>query len=113
MRAGQLRHLIVVEQRTQTQDTFGGQPETGATLTSVWADINPLSGREREAAQVINVDISHEITIRYRSIFADPRVMAAYRLRYGTRLFNIHASFVVDEHNREMTLLASEGMNIE
>lgn len=112
MRAGQLRHRIAVEQRTQTLDTFGDQPETWSNVCYVWADINPLSGREREAAQVINVEISHEITIRYQSQFADPRVMAAYRLRYGTRLFNIHGSFIVDEHNREMTILAGEGMNL-
>jgi SPP1 family predicted phage head-tail adaptor len=113
MRAGNLRHQIVIEQRSATQDSFGGLPETWSTLKTVYAEIQPLSGREKEAAQAINVDISHQINIRYQSAFADPRVTAAYRVRFGSRLFNIHASMNVDERNQEITLLASEGMNIE
>src|SRR6266403_3642030 len=112
MRAGQLRHRVVVEQQAQTQDSFGGQPLTWSTVATDWGDINPLSGREREAAQAINVEISHEITIRYQSGFADPKAMAAYRLRYGSRLFNIHGTLNVDERNREITVLAGEGMNV-
>jgi len=112
VRAGDLRHLVVIEQQAQTQDSFGGQPLTWTAVDTVWADINPLSGREREASQAINVEISHEITIWYQARFADPKVMAAYRLRYGTRLFNIHGTLNVDERNREITILAGEGMNI-
>jgi SPP1 family predicted phage head-tail adaptor len=112
MRAGPMRHQVVIEGRQATQDTFGEQSTTWATVDTVYADINPLSGREREAAQAINVEISHEITIRYQDEFSDPRVVAAYRVRYGTRLFNIHGSANVDERNREITLLAGEGMTV-
>jgi SPP1 family predicted phage head-tail adaptor len=112
MRAGDLRHLVVIEKRAATQDTFGEQSQTWQTVDTVWADINPLSGREREAAQAINVEISHEITIWYQAQFSDPKVMAVYRVRYGTRLFNIHGTLNVDERNREITILAGEGMNI-
>lgn len=112
IRAGQLRHRIDVQNRSVTLDSFGGQPLTWTTFATVWADVLPMSAREREASQAINVEVSHEITVRYRSDFADPKVMASRRIVYRGRYFNIQGIGNVDERNREMTIWAQEGMNL-
>ena len=112
MRAGDLRHQIVIEQQSASLDSFGGQVQTWSTVNTVFADIVPLSGRELEAAQAINTEISHQIRIRYQPALTDPKVVAAYRVRFGARLFNIHAAFNVDERNNELNLLAGEGLNL-
>lgn len=115
MRSGDLRHQIVIEQRSASQDSFGDQVQTWTTVTTTYADIVPLSGRELQAAQSISTEVSHQIRVRYNSniaSFSDPKLMAALRVRFGNRLFNIHASLNVDERNNEMNFLASEGLNL-
>lgn len=113
MRSGTLNRLIQVQSRTTTPDTFGGQSETWTTVGSVYALIEALSGNERAAAASYSTDVSHRVTCRYDPVlFVDPRVVATYRVLYGARIFNIQAMLNIDESNRTIELLASEGMNL-
>ncbi len=111
VRAGQLARRLRIQTRASTQDTFGGQQWIWTDLITIWADIQPLSGRELESAQHMASEISHQITVRYQPIFADTRVVAGYRALYKGRIFNIHASMNEDEKNAVITLLASEGLD--
>jgi SPP1 family predicted phage head-tail adaptor len=111
VRAGQLARRLLIQSRSSSQDTFGGQQLVWTDLITVWADIQPLSGRELESAQRMASEISHQITVRYQPIFADTRVVAGYRALYKGRIFNIHASMNEDEKNAVITLLASEGLD--
>ncbi|ARK96164.1 phage head closure protein [Burkholderia pseudomallei] len=110
MRAGQLNRLVAVQQRSTARDSFGQQIETWTTIKPVYAYIEALSGSERAAAQSISTDVSHRFTLRYDAIFADPRVVATYRIVYASRIFDINAALNIDESNRTVELLASEGM---
>ena len=110
MRAGQLNRLVAVQQRSTARDGFGQQVETWTTIKPVYAYIEALNGSERAAAQSISTDVSHRFTVRYDAIFADPRLVATYRVVYGTRIFDINAALNVDESNRTIELLASEGL---
>lgn len=111
MRAGDLRHRVTFQSRSAVTDTFGAQTDTWKNVTTVWADISPLSGRELMAAQAINVEISHKVEIRYQSLFAGPKAVAAMRILYGDRIFNIHASIDPDERRKSLELSCSEGLN--
>ena len=110
MRAGQLNRLVAVQQRSTARDSFGQQVEAWTTIKSVYAYIEALSGNERAAAQSISTDVSHRFTVRYDAIFADPRVVATYRIVYAGRIFDIAAALNVDESNRTVELLANEGL---
>ena len=110
-KSGDLRRSIQIQQRSATIDSVGGQSTTWTTVATVWADIQPLSGRELMAAQEVQAEVSHTISIRYQPLFSDPKAMAAMRVLYGTRIFNISASMNVDERNRLITLMANEGLN--
>ncbi|MCA8248078.1 phage head closure protein [Burkholderia multivorans] len=109
MRSGQLTRLVTVQQRDTARDSFGQQVESWSTVKSVYAYIEVLNGSERAAAQSVATDVSHRFTVRYDAIFADPRVVATYRIVYATRIFDIHAALNVEESNRTIELLASEG----
>lgn len=112
MRAGQLTRSIAIQQRSTGRDSFGQQLETWTDVKSVYAYIEALSGNERVAAQSLATDVSHRITVRWDSIFSDPRVASTYRAVYQGRYFNIGAVLNVDEANRVIELLASEGLNL-
>lgn len=112
MRAGTLTRMIDIQQQTVTKDSFGGQVQTWTTLKSVYALIEALSGNERMAAMSYSTDVSHRVTVRYDAIFDDPRVVAAYRVQYGARIFNVEAALNMDESNRTLELICSEGLNL-
>lgn len=111
LRAGQLTRRLRIQSRASTQDTFGSPNLVWTDVATVWAEIQPLSGRELESAQRLASEVSHQITVRYQSIFADTKIVAGYRALYKGRIFNIHASMNEDERNTVLTLLASEGLD--
>jgi head-tail adaptor len=112
MRGGTLNRLIQIQARTTTPDTFGGQSETWTTINSVYALIEALSASERSAAASYSTDVSHRVTCRFDpGTFADPRMVASYRVLYGTRIFNIAGMLNIDEANRTVQLMCDEGLN--
>ncbi|TCG08375.1 head-tail adaptor protein [Paraburkholderia steynii] len=110
VRAGTLDRGISVQQRTTQRDSFGQQIIAWSEIKTVYAHIEALTGSERDAAMSISADISHRITVRYDDIWSDPKTVAAYRIVYGTRTFNINAPMNIDEANRLVELLCTEGL---
>jgi SPP1 family predicted phage head-tail adaptor len=111
MRAGTLRKRILIQTQSGTIDTVGGQELVWSDVATVWGSIETLSGRELAIAQAINAELTHKITVRYRPELADPKVVASLRAVYQGRIFNIQYSDNVDERNREVSLIAAEGLN--
>lgn len=112
VRGGTLNRSINIQSRTTGKDSFGGQTQTWTTLKTVYALIEALSGSERAAAMSYSTDVSHRVTVRYDALWSDPRAVATYRIQYGTRLFNIEAAMNVDEANKVIELICSEGLNL-
>ena len=112
LRAGQLNRVVSIQQRSTTQDTFGGLPESWTEITQVYALIEALSGYEKMAADAVASGVSHRITVRYDPMFDDPKIAATYRIVYNTRIFDIQAPMNVDEGNHIVELLATEGMTL-
>lgn len=77
----------------------------------VFAAINPLKGRELIAAQAEQSEVSHKITVRYRSQLANPLEVAKMRAVFGERVFNISAAINRNESGRWVDLMCSEGLN--
>lgn len=103
MRAGLLRHRVVIQTATATKDSIGGDVETWATLAEVWGEVRPLSGREALEAQRITSTASHFITIRYR---AD--VTALMRVVWRGRVFEISQVQNTDGRDTSLVLWCSE-----
>ena len=111
IRAGQLSRRITLQQQSQTVDSYGQQISTWTDVASVWASIEPSVGRELIAAQAVSLDQPTTITIRWQPAFASPKAVAAMRVVYDGRVFNIHSVTNELEQNSLLTLIASEGLN--
>lgn len=115
VRTSSLRRRITLESRSVVEDGIGGQSTTWTTVATVWADIQPLSGREKQSAEAMQTSVTHQIFIRYQPQFANPKVMAAMRAKETkdglTRIFDIHDSRDMEERRRIIVLDVEEGLN--
>lgn len=108
--AGQLNHRVRIQQPTTVKDALGAPTQVWADVATVWADIQPLSGREARIADRVAAEVTHQITVRYRSDLDDPQVVARMRVLFRDRIFSVHAALNDDEANVAIILLASEGL---
>ena len=111
LRAGTLRKRITFQVRSATQDAVGGQSVAWTDLITIWASLEPAAGRELMTAQAMNIEQPTTITVRWQPELANFRSVAAMRVAYGSRIFNIHSSQNQEERNRILVLIASEGLN--
>lgn len=105
MRAGRLRHRVVLERATDGTDAYGDQVPTWAKIAEVWAGIEPLSGREYLSAAHLQADVSTRIVLRG---VPGVRLTPKDRVRYGARLFDIKQIVDQDAENVEIQLLTLE-----
>ena len=105
MKAGLLRHRVIIQSRPTGQNTYGEQNGTWATWKTRRAEIVPLSGQEQELDQQTASIASHRVRLRYL-----PSLTTDHRILFGTRIFNIHSVLNTEERNVEHVLRCSEVM---
>ena len=111
MTAGMFRKSVKFQTRDGAVDSYGQQVTTWTDAFTTRASIEPLSAREVFAAQAVQSEVSHRITVRYRSQLANPTAVAAMRVLYGTRVFNIVGALNINERHGIVEISASEGLN--
>ena len=109
MRAGKLRHQVVIQSLVpgSPQQKASGEPDTTWTnlLTGVSASIEPLSGRELFAAQEHHSEIEVRIRVRYRS-----GLTAAMRVVHDGLYYDIAAIIDPELRHRELQLMCKQGV---
>jgi SPP1 family predicted phage head-tail adaptor len=65
--AGALDQRIELKRKTRTPDGSGGATTTTPTYATVWANVRPMTGRERERSQRAEASSDYVITIRNRA----------------------------------------------
>lgn len=109
MQSGKLRYLVAIEEQSSSKDTFGAPQELWSTVAQVYAGFETLSGQELFAAQKIDANVTHKITIRYRSgIVAKMRVNWTDSREGRNRIFDILAPTDPDQGRQKLHLLAIE-----
>jgi len=106
MRAGQLRHKVSIQESTETSDGMGGFTVTWADISgmeSVQASIWPLSAKESLDSMKLELQITHQIRIRYRD-----GITAKNRIAFGSRIFNIISLINHDERDISWDIMAIE-----
>lgn len=86
-RAGELDQRITFQERQSVPDGFGGSIDTWvdiASLSSVWAHVRPLSGREVTEYDRVNAETKYLFVIRNRS-----DLLEKYRILWDGEPFNI------------------------
>lgn len=103
MRAGALRHSVIIQTSTPSQSGTGEVTESWGTFATVKASISPSSGREFFASEQLNAEMSHKVKIRYLS-----GVTTKMRVLFGSRVLDILSIVNIDEKNHEMILMCKE-----
>lgn len=109
MKAGKLRHRIIIQHHDSFQDMNTGEMVTGWTdFASVWASVEPLSARDFIAAQANQSEISARIVIRYR-----PGILSTMRIIHRGKVYNIEGPPLPDADSglEYLTLVVSAGVN--
>ena len=103
MRSGNLRNSVIIQTPTESFDSNGELISTWATFSTVWASIEPLTGREFWAARTVNAEMIGKIRLRYIN-----GITPKMRVLFGIRYFNINTIINTDEKNIELILLVTE-----
>ncbi len=109
MRAGPLRHRLIIEAFSGAQDTLGNvnakDDSNYSTVDTVWGSVSPTTGSERFSNSQQLADVTHTITIRSYSALT-----AKHRIKFGSRKFGILQILDKDERGIMMMILAKEAL---
>lgn len=97
MRAGDLDQRIELQRLTRMPDGGGGYSEEWTTYAQSWANVRPMSGRERYQAQQTQANANYRITL-YNRADIDP----ADRILWRGKVLNIR--FLADAGPRDLYL---------
>lgn len=103
MQAGQLRHRVVIEHNTPTQDIYGQPIESWGALATVWGAVEPLAGAEFFSAQQFQAEVDTRIRIRYRT-----GITPKMRVMWSDRIFEIDTVIEPKSQRRELHLMCTE-----
>ena len=103
MRAGTLRHLVTIQRPEVSRDTAGGEAITWTPIATVYASVEPLSGREWVTSNAMGGEISHRVRMRY---FAG--LVNTDRLLFNGRILRIEAILNTEERNIELVAMCRE-----
>ena len=108
MRAGELRHLVTIQQPVSAQNpTTGAETVTWQYFDQVRASVEPVSVREFVAAKSGQSEVMARIVIRYR-----PGIDATMRILFRGAVYNIEGVLADAKSGLEyITLPVSMGVN--
>ena len=107
VQAGKLKHRVVIQSIVNIPDTYGGNVETWVDIATVWASVEPAATKRGAAefwqGQQLNMALAYVVTIRYLE-----SITHIDRVKFGTRIFKIHAVINPSEGRRELQLMCEE-----
>ncbi len=105
MRIGPLNKRVAIRSASSTRNDYGEPIPSWSTDATVWASVEPLSGRERVGAQQQHAETTHRIRMRYQP---GTTVTTVKRILFGTRVFEIISVINKKEKNLMLELLCKE-----
>jgi len=103
MDSGKLDKRITLQANVPTKSDEGEFVDTWVDMATVWAAIEPLSGRAYFTAQQANSDVTGTVRIRYRT-----DVKPSWRIKYGDRYFQIVTLINQGENRAELKIMYKE-----
>lgn len=102
-RIGAMRERVDIQTRTPTVGAIGNVAFAWATTATVWAQVRPMSARERFVAERLAARGVYEITIRWRT-----GITPAMRMLWRGRTFNVKQILNPDERRRFLTIIVED-----
>ena len=103
--SSRLRHRLTLQEEVMVPDEGGGYIRSWSDVTNIWAEIIPISGRERFFAGKLQAEVTHRILMRYHS-----DITTAHRLVFENRIFNIRAVIYPQNQKNILEILVEEGV---
>ena len=105
MRAGRMHERIELQARSVTRDAYGAEAPVWTTVHTVYAEAQPIAGREFVAMRQAQSDIDIRFRIRYL-----PGIDTAMRVLWRERTYPIRSALNVGARDAELELLCSGEM---
>lgn len=105
MDIGNLRHRVKIESYTPARDSYGAEIENWISVATVWASVEPISGKEYFASKQINAEVTTTITMRYHV-----GISPAMRVIFKERIFEILSVINLEERNIALVLMCKEAV---
>ena len=100
-----LRHRITFQKPSgRTTNTMGEDVPVYEDYATVWAAVEPLTGREYAEAQKIRAETTYRVTVRYIA-----GITPNMRITHRDKTLNIASVLNVDERNIELQIMAVDG----
>ena len=103
------RHQLTIERRTATTTGFKDAEDQWDTFATVRASVKPMSGSELVQAMQTTAVGTLEVRLRWSPKFASDPITTRDRIQFGVRTLHITHVANVEERNREVVLMCSEG----
>lgn len=101
--AGKLTKRVTILSPVRSENEYLEKPENWQEVASVWAAMEPLTGKEVWEASQVQPIATHKITIRYR-----PGMTGALRLSHKGRIFEITYVRDVQEKHEKLEIFCTE-----
>ena len=103
IRAGTLRHQIIIKKKQESLNEYNEPIKTRVPYLTTRAKVKPIKGTETYINHEIHSDLTHLITLRYHE-----GITPLQRVIYGDRVLEILSVIDVDERHRAIQILAKE-----
>jgi SPP1 family predicted phage head-tail adaptor len=106
VRAGKLRHRLGLQRPVSSTDGQGGLAVVWTLVVTVWGELIPVMGVEREIVGQMASEATHSWSIRYSDVVED--ISVKDRWFWDGRIFQILTVFNRDARNDEFFGSAKE-----
>ena len=103
MKIGDMRHRITFQQPIKTPDGYKGHEVQWQDVVTVWASVEPLSGREFFYAHQIKAEVTHRVKTRYRE-----GLTVKMRIKHLERILEIESILDLKERHEVLEILCRE-----
>lgn len=103
MNPGDMRHRITFQRLVETANEVGETVQGLEDYATVWASIEPTTGREYYEAQKIQPELTYKITIRYLK-----GITPGMTIKYKDRVFQITSIINPQERNERFEVMCTE-----
>lgn|SRR5574337_65813 len=86
MNAGKMDRRITLQRKSEAQDSFGEAIGTWTDIATVWAEVAPLTGKERWAAQQVKAEADTLFRIHYL-----PGLTPLDRVLYNGKTYDVYS----------------------
>lgn len=113
MRGGKLRHRITLQQMSKSRDYSGGYIDDWTDVSTHWASVEPLTGREYFTSDERLSDVNTRIILRSSETlltFLDGE-KTNIRVTFKNSFYDVKAVMNVEERNKQIIMMCKEIVN--